>query len=341
MITASDDLAINPTGCLTFQFHSDNSVQKFGWEARILCSPPITCFIPEDLAVNEASITIHETEISWTDTNTDAGEPTSGWDIEYGPIGFDQGEGVVENADSNPFTLTGLDAATEYCFYVKANCGDTSGDEDSFWQGPVCFTTKCDVFQAPYSENFDNGGETPMCWDQGLNNNENWLFDNDVTNPGHIGRAGNVFGTTTLSGGYFAYVDDGSPNNMDTTLMSPQVDLTGIADPTLGFYYISDDEFFNKHVNFSVDISIDNGANWTDGIFTSNSDTNGWEQIFVDLNAYVGEIVKVRFVVDEANTGTRDDLAIDDIFIGEMPTCVNVNFISVDNVGSTDVTLSW
>jgi len=327
-------------GCLTFVFHSDSSVTRDGWEARILCSPPITCFIPENLAVNESSITIHTAEVSWNDTNTTP--PQSGWEIEYGPMGFAQGTGTLVTATTNPFTLTNLDPATEYCYYVKAVCGANSGDEDSFWQGPVCFTTKCDVFQAPYSENFESGGVTPTCWTQGANNSEDWLFDNDVTNPGHIGNAGNMSGTTTLSGGYFAYVDDSNPNSTNTYLLSPFVDLTGIADPTLAFYYASNDEFFNKFVNFSVDIW--DGTTWHEDVFThnqSNGDTNGWEQVFVDLNAYANQTIQVRFDVDENNNGTRDDLAIDDVFIGEMPTCVNVNGIVVNAVGATDVNLTW
>lgn len=324
-------------GCLTFEFHSDGSITRLGWEARVLCSPPITCFMPENLAVNEASITIHEAEVSWTDTNTTP--PQSGWEIEYGPIGFTQGTGTLVTAPTNPFTLTNLDAATEYCYYVKAVCGTNSGDEDSFWQGLACFTTKCDIFTAPYMENFNNNGDTPLCWNQGTSNNEDWLFDNDVTAPGHIGQAGNVQGTTTLSGGYFAYVDDDNPNSLNTYLLSPFVDLTGIANPTLGFYHISNDEFFFFHVNFSVDIW--NGTTWTEDVFTSNSNTNGWEQVFVDLTPYANQVIQVRFDVDEVNNSQFDDFAIDDVFIGEMPTCVNVNSISIDNVGANDVTLTW
>lgn len=325
-------------GCLTFEFHSDGSVVRDGWEARILCSPPITCFMPENLAVNNASITIHEAEVSWTDTNTDAGEPTSDWEIEYGPIGFAQGTGTLVVANTNPFTLTNLDASTEYCYYVKAVCGASSGEEDSFWQGPECFTTLCDVFPTPYSENFNNDGETPTCWEQGVSNSEDWLFDNDVTNPGHIGNAGNV-ANTTLSGGYFAYVDDDAPNSLGTTLLSPFIDLTGLTTPVLSFFYISNHEFLFQHVSFSVDIH--NGTTWVNDIFTSNTNTTDWEQTFVNLNIYAGQIVQFRFVIDENTGSIFDDFAIDDIYVGEMPACVNVNGVSLDNVGANDVTLSW
>lgn len=327
-------------GCLTAVFHSDGSVVRSGWEARVLCSPPITCFMAEDLAVDEASIQRYEAELSWTDTNTST--PTSGWDVEYGIEGFEQGTGTVVNTMTNPFTLTGLTAATDYCFYVKANCGATSGDEDSFWNGPVCFTTKCEIMDAPYTENFDNGGDTPGCWAQGLSNNEDWLFDDDVTNPGHIGNGGSISGTTTLSNGYFAYVDDSSLHNLNTYLLSPFVDLDGVTDPSIGFYYISNDEFFNKYVNFSVDV-WSNGT-WTEDVFTHNAsdgDTNGWEQVFISLAAFTNEVIQVRFEVDETNTGSRDDFAIDDVYIGELPICLNISAAEIENISDVDVTLSW
>ncbi len=323
-------------GCLTFVFRSDGSGQSDGWEAQILCSPPITCFMPENPTVDEASITIHEATISWTDTNTTA--PLNGWRVEYGPIGFTQGTGTIVNATTNPWTLTGLTDATEYCYYVQASCND----QDSFWVGPACFTTKCDVFTTPYSENFDNSGDTPICWTQGANNAKDWQFSNDVTAPGHVGYAGNVSGTTTVSGGYFAYVDDSTTAATNTFLISPFVDLNGLTNPTLGFFYISNDEFFSMYENFSVDIWDDTTSTWTEDIFThNNGDTNGWEQTFIDLTAFANHVIQVRFDINEVTASTRDDFAIDDVFIGEMPTCVNVNSISVDNVGDVNVTLSW
>jgi len=325
-------------GCLTFHFISDSSITRSGWAARIFCSPPVTCSMPVDLAVNEASITIDEAEVSWVDTNTDTGEPTSGWDIEYGPVGFQLGTGLIVNASASPFTLTGLDASTDYCFYVRAACGNFSGEEDSFSQGSVCFTTLCDAVSTPFYENFNNG-ILSNCWEQGVNNNENWLFDNDIFNPGHIGNNGDVNGTITQSGGYFMYVDDSAPNNLDTALISPFIDLTGNVNPVLSFYYISHHEFLFQSVNFSIDIW--NGTSWDEEVFTSSTNTNGWEQTFVDLSAYAGQTIQLKFIVDELSGSIFDDFAIDDVFVGEMPTCLAVNSITVDSISDENMFLSW
>ncbi|HOM35519.1 MAG TPA: fibronectin type III domain-containing protein [Bacteroidales bacterium] len=90
------------------------------------------CEDPSDLSVS--NITHNSAQLSWTDNSG------AGWvNIYYGPQGFDpQTEGnVLMNINQNPFTLTGLDAATAYDFYVESLCGTVF----SAIIGPVSFTT--------------------------------------------------------------------------------------------------------------------------------------------------------------------------------------------------------
>ena len=68
------------------------------------------------------------------------GSETS-WNIEYGVSGFGQGSGgTIINVSSNPYTLTGLSSATNYDYWVQADCGS---DGQSYWVGPFTFTTLC------------------------------------------------------------------------------------------------------------------------------------------------------------------------------------------------------
>ncbi|HBS87520.1 MAG: hypothetical protein A2W91_00360 [Bacteroidetes bacterium GWF2_38_335] len=93
------------------------------------CSP-ITCFTPTDIFMSNNSA--GSAEISWTAVNSE-----TFWVIEYGPEGFSPtGSGITTS--SNPYTITGLDIATAYDFYIKANCG--SGNY-SFWSDPLTFFT--------------------------------------------------------------------------------------------------------------------------------------------------------------------------------------------------------
>ncbi|MBH8560032.1 fibronectin type III domain-containing protein [Hymenobacter negativus] len=62
------------------------------------------------------------------------------YELEYGPQGFTQGTGTsVTGLTAATYALTNLQAATDYCFYVRQNCGTVNGS--SSFVGPTCFTT--------------------------------------------------------------------------------------------------------------------------------------------------------------------------------------------------------
>ncbi len=70
-----------------------------------------------------------------------AGAIETNWDIKYGASGFDPNTaGTLVTATGTPTKqVTGLTQNTQYCFYVRANCGGTNGT--SQWVGPLCVTT--------------------------------------------------------------------------------------------------------------------------------------------------------------------------------------------------------
>lgn len=292
-------------------------------------NPAPSCIPPSGLSV--ALILSSSAEVSWTDSNG-----ASAWNIEYGPSGFSPGTGTVVGATTNPYNITGLNPETDYDFYVQADCG---GGDLSEWTGPGAFTTLCAVYTAPFIESFDTVGSIPNCWAQGASNGESWLF----TMPGasHIGNAGDFGGTTSTSGGGFAWVDDSTPDNLGTTLVSPLVDVSTLTSPTLSFFTISNNEG-NSNVSFSVDFF--DGAAWNIGVYTSNSNTNNWEEIFIDLSGFtITGPVQARFIVDEDNPSGQfyDDRAIDDVSFDEAPSCFDPINVSVDMVSDTTATISW
>ena len=100
--------------------------------------------------------------LNWTN-----GSSESMWDIEYGAPGFTQGTGTMLSATTNPYTVTGLTANTEYCFYIRANCGT----EQSTWEGPYCVTTIINYCAgSPFT---DSGGATANYQN---NENLNWTI---------------------------------------------------------------------------------------------------------------------------------------------------------------------
>ncbi|GLB54139.1 hypothetical protein NBRC110019_31800 [Neptunitalea chrysea] len=285
-----------------------------------------TC--PPVMSLAAANATGYDVELSWTQLGTE-----SAWYVEYGPVGFTQGTGTVVPAGSNPFTLNSLSPATDYEYYVYADCTATS--ETSFITGPGTFTTECVVYGTPYHEDFENAGTIPNCWTQGASNSEDWNFATGST--GYVGDNGTITGNT-LSNNYYAWFDASSTSS-DTQLISPQVDISGLATPSLSFYIISNAQG-GDNVDFSVDLF--DGTSWITDIYTSNSDTNGWELVSIDLSTYtITGPVQARFVVDDPYSTFLDDIAVDDVMFDELPTCDVPSDLAVDDTSISTFAASF
>ena len=131
----------------------------YGYMDNLVIDLIPACPKPNQVHVVSASTT--SLELGWTENGT-----ATSWVIEYGPTGFTPGNGTTENASTNPYTINGLTASTQYDFYIKSDCG--SGDYSTY---SAVFTaaTECDaVVQLPYTENFDTYGTGesayPNCW---------------------------------------------------------------------------------------------------------------------------------------------------------------------------------
>lgn len=140
-------VAENSTGCLTFYFTSDVIIADSGWVATINCVPAITCPRPINLQVDSTSSS--SATLSWTSNGAE-----TQWLIEYDTTGFVLGTGTTIVANSNPFEITGLNAATNYEFYVSAICSST---DSSYTTGPISMTTNLAPFICG-NLFLDNGG---------------------------------------------------------------------------------------------------------------------------------------------------------------------------------------
>ncbi|MDP5028400.1 MAG: fibronectin type III domain-containing protein, partial [Flavobacterium sp.] len=172
------------------------------------------------------------------------------------------------------------------------------------------------------------------CWN--MSGSENWLFSNA---PGfnHIGNNGVITGSTT-SGGYFAWVDDSSPDTSNATLTSPMIDVTALSVPRLTFFELSNNEGV---ANSTLNVEVWDGAAWNP-MATYNTNTTGWEKRIIDLSTLTitGDI-QVRFIIVEAVANFYDDIAIDDVTIEETPSCLEPTLFAFDTVGTDSVTVSW
>jgi len=201
-------------------------------------------------------------------------------------------------------------------YYWRADAVNMSGATKNVWQ----FTT-CDfpTLMAPYTIDFENGGFVPDGMDQLATNGKFWHYSNNPANDvAHFGNAGDAAGTQTASGGYFAYVDDSSPQNITgISLLSPKIDISSIRNIGVSFYMISNNEG-QSNVDFLL--KAWDGAAWQT-VFSSNSNTQGWEKKIVDLSAFAfdaSNVTQFKFVVDDNNSDSADDLAIDDFVIDDL-----------------------
>lgn len=91
-----------------------------------------SCHKPSELRVEQ--ITSNSAVFKWAGANG-----AQLFNIEYSSRGFSLGNGERISVSSTEKEITGLSSATEYDFYVRANCGGNSYSE---WTGPHSFVTK-------------------------------------------------------------------------------------------------------------------------------------------------------------------------------------------------------
>lgn len=300
-----------------------------------------TCPWPSNFA--SVSTTSTTATFDWLDPTN------STWDIEYGAPGFALGSGTVQTVSTNPGVLTGLTSGTVYQAYIRANC-TASGNGSSIWVGPINFTTLCNIFTAPFAEDFD--GST---WTASGNNANNvldpcWTSNPDVTQNGEpfkwIPRGnGPTSGNgplTDKTGLNFMYVEaSGSTNGDSAYLQTPAIDVSGLTTPAL---------FFEQHRNanggtiadMKVLVSNDFGASWTqEYTITGETQTapgDDWELILISLPNYVGDTILIRFV--QNGNGCCGDAAIDDVKVDEAPTCLWPNGVSLNSTTDTSATIT-
>ncbi len=326
-----------PSGCLTFVFESDGSVQRDGFIANVTCAAPPTCPVITDFAVEGSTNT--SIDLSWT-----LGGSETEWNIEYGSPGFVPGTGTVVNAMTNPFSVSGLTQNTTYDFYITGVCG--VGDE-SLQVGPISGTTQCDAFVAPYSEDFENGF-TPLttnfpgiadaferenCY-SAVNNNYFWA----IASGAFTGNNGTGPDPTVTTGNYF--YADGSGNDGDIAdLRTPLFDSSMLTVPSVSFDY----HMAGANIG-SLEILVRaGGVETVVGTLTGAQQaavTDPFININIPLSAYAGQTFQIIFRATRGD-GFSSDIAIDNVVIDEAPSCAAPRSLTATTVTDTSAVLGW
>jgi hypothetical protein len=123
------------TGCLTFRFRSDGSVNNPGWVANVTCAQPPTC--PRPINVTATLITQTSANIAWTEVGT-----ATQWEILVlpagSPIPIASTTGFITTNTSTGTVVGSLPSGTQFQVYVRARCSPT---DPSLWSVPTTFAT--------------------------------------------------------------------------------------------------------------------------------------------------------------------------------------------------------
>ena len=175
---------------------------------------------------------------------------------------------------------------------------------------------------APYLQTFDIN-TTPTCW----TNPYYWFFANSSSsNPSGYTPTGlaATIGDHTGNGGFFIYARGGFAN---IELTSPEIDVSSLTTPALSFWMF---EHGTSGTNNVLEIDVYDGT-WHQTVATFSQSNPNWTNKIVNLSAFVSDTIKVRFR-KTLNYDVNQEILLDDIFIGELPTCLPPNFLVVDSI---------
>lgn len=231
---------------------------------------------PECIKPNELSLVYtdaNSTIIDWTN-----GGIEEAWIIEYGEAGFSLGEGTSLNTNAHPYSIENLEANSNYDVYVKSDCGEN----DSDWEGPLAFTTDCDVI-------------IPFDWEEGFENGNLGCFSVLQSNEE------DTWYYTTAAGFIEPHSGEGharigyNVNPQDEYLISPIFDLTSLGAPQMSFWWALSYSYSvepDNNYDLIVEATTNGGLSWIPiwdetmvGEFEDYTYYNAW----IDLQAYTDE----------------------------------------------------
>ena len=305
---------------------------NYGYVDNVVVDILPTCPIPRHLAANNTTTT--SVELSWDEMGT-----ATSWDIEYGPMGFTPGNGTVENASTNPYTISGLSHSTGYDFYIRANCG---GGEVSNYTQKITVATACvPVSELPFTENFDaypsntsgSAPYLPYCWSN----------INSGTSTSYAGYPIIYTSATVAASGdnsirFYSYTTSGTYSDQIAVL--PQFDITENPINTLQLSFDA-----SCYSTYSLTLYL--------GVLTDPTD----KTTFVPVDTIVtNSSTYAHYIVPFSNyTGTGEYIAIfapqptssynagyvDNVIVETIPSCQRPSSITATSTVNDSVLLNW
>ena len=187
----------------------------------------------------------------------------------------------------------------------------------SFYVGEVQAQCTITITSFPFTESFENNtfsphwtGDIPAIFGP---SNPGWQTDNNGTPSGSTGPS------TAQDGTFYAYTEVSSPatNGQVFNLNSPCFAFPANSAPYISFYnhmLTSNGVVGMGYLFLDVNTNPAGVANWITLFSDSGNNGDVWVQHLIDLSAYSGQTVQLRFRAVRGNNW-QGDRAIDDIVV--------------------------
>lgn len=274
--------------------------------------------VPSGLA--SANTTQTSTDLSWTASTDNVG--VSSYEVLV--------DGVVNGSTATTsYSVSGLAASTTYAMTVRAqdaagNPSSSSASINVTTLDPIGGGCSGGISSFPYAEGFESG---IGAWTQSSSDDIDWTVDASGTPSSSTGPS------SATEGSYYLYIESsgngtGYPNKV-AIFNSPCIDLTAETAATFSFSY----HMYGSSMG-TMDLQAStNGTTWTSLWSMSGNQGNSWSSSNIDLAAYAGGAVELRYV-GTTSTSYRSDMAIDKLKIstGSTGGCTDVTLtLTLDN----------
>nr|WP_321221219.1 immunoglobulin-like domain-containing protein [uncultured Psychroserpens sp.] len=231
----------------------------------------------------------------------------------------EQGATATDNQDGNltsSIVITGtVNTNSVGTYTINYNVSDTSGNDAIQVIRTVNVSNPSSgcsggINSFPYTEGFEN---TLGAWTQSTADDINWTVDANGTPSNGTGPS------SASQGSFYIYVEASGNNtgypNKQAILNSPCFNLSALSEATFSFKY---HQFGSSNMgSINLEASSDNGSSWSSIWNSTGNLGNTWLTANVDLAAYLGDSVQLRF--NRITGGTwQADIALDDISLIEV-----------------------
>jgi hypothetical protein len=311
------------TAKVVFVWRNDNMLgDEPGAIISNLSVSALSCNAPT--AVTVSNVLTTSADLTWT-----AGDNETEWEIEYGLQNFSHGAGtIIPVTGTANYSFVDLTASTHYDVYVRAICAE--GDS-SVWSTKVSFSTACEAFDIPLTENFDSyeAWSVPTCWKK-------------IESPGSMTGYAYIYGEEYYSGTMSLRIG----TNYYTTnsygfVRLPLLNTNDLSDLQISF--MAKKENGSRPLQVAVSNLDDYDPDMT-VVATIEDLTNEWTQVVVPFSSYTGNGTYIFIGIPVGDN--MCNYRIDDIVLGPadstvVVTCDAPTGLDVTNITENSATATW